>query len=728
MDIDGNKILRELSVIAFFFVFIFLLISLATYSSQDPSFNQYLGPDVNISNGGGIIGAYLAGLLVEFLGIASWMIPLIFLLLGIGSLTSRFSLAWYRWLGIFLLFICLTCAGAFPWLKGYELPGDIQGGGYLGETLLKTGVSFLHYTGFILLWLFLLVVGVQLFLRISWAQIIWRIKNSTQKIGQGFFRLGQKIQFGKKTTKTSNKSKRKSLPGKKQVLTEKKSQSGQKASSSKQEKSLQPVEVSVDQNKGLNYDHYSYPPSDLLDAVTAPKLSEEELALEEQSEKLTDCLLDFNIHGEVVNVRPGPVVTMFEFKPAPGIKISKIANLSDDIALALKALSVRIEAPIPGKDSVGIEVPNKKRRTVFFREIIDSQAFIRTSTELPIVLGQDIQGGARVENLVKMPHLLVAGATGAGKSVCLNSILVSLLFKASPEELKFLLIDPKRIEMASYSELPHLVHPVVTEMDLAKTALDWAVYQMDKRYESMAQLSVRNIVSYNQKLKELKEKRNPDVQDLEYMPYLVIIIDELSDLMLTAGKEAEASIVRLAQLARASGIHLILATQRPSVDVVTGLIKANFPARIAFQVSSKHDSRTILDASGAQCLLGKGDMLYKTSAGRLERIHGTYISDKEINATLDFWKKKYDLERELDLKQWQNETKGPAGQENSDIMNDPLYQQAVDFVLDQGKASISMIQRQLRIGFNRAAKFVEQMEYDGVIGPQEGSKPRTVIK
>ncbi len=444
---------------------------------------------------------------------------------------------------------------------------------------------------------------------------------------------------------------------------------------------------------------------------------------------MSDCLKQFGVQGEVVKSRPGPVVTMFEFRPAKGVKISRIANLSDDLALALKATAIRIVAPIPGKDTVGIEVPNTNRQTVAFREIIESRVFMKHKSPLPMVLGENIQGEPRVEDLSDMPHLLVAGATGAGKSVCLNSIIISLLFRASPEKMQLLLIDPKRIELASYSELPHLVHPVVTEMDLAKTALDWAVYEMNQRYEAMAKLNVRHIENYNKKLDQLQESDPESVQGLQKYPYMVLIIDELADLMFTAGKEVEASIVRLAQLARAAGIHLIIATQRPSVDVVTGLIKANFPARIAFQVSSKHDSRTILDAAGAQYLLGKGDMLFKTSAGKLDRIHGSYISDEEISAVIDFWNSKYPKESLVDLKEWQKEAeKQGTGEDSTDIDSDPLYDQAIEFVQDHGKASISMIQRQLRIGFNRAARFIEQMEKDGIIGPQEGSKPRQVIK
>jgi S-DNA-T family DNA segregation ATPase FtsK/SpoIIIE len=447
--------------------------------------------------------------------------------------------------------------------------------------------------------------------------------------------------------------------------------------------------------------------------------------------RLKECLADFGIQGEVQGVQPGPVITMFEFKPAPGVKISRIANLNDDLALALKAMAVRIVAPLPGRDTVGVEIPNVSREIVYLREIMDSPAFTRAKARLPLALGKDIQGNPAVADLARMPHLLVAGATGAGKSVCLNSLLLSMLYKFGPDELKLLLVDPKRIELAVYGDLPHLVHPVVTDMGLAKTALDWAVYEMEQRYDAMARLGVRNIASYNQKLDGLGPERPEDLQDLSRFPYLVIVIDELADLMLTAGKEVEVGIVRLAQLARAAGIHLILATQRPSVDVVTGLIKANFPSRIAFQVSSKHDSRTILDSVGAEYLLGQGDMLHKISGGNLLRLHGAFVDDEEIAGVVRYWKELQPQSFDLDFQDWKGEGEaaesgGDSG--GNDVASDPKYGDAVQFVMEQGRASISMIQRRMRIGFNRAARFIEQMEMDGVIGPQEGSKPRTVLK
>lgn len=446
---------------------------------------------------------------------------------------------------------------------------------------------------------------------------------------------------------------------------------------------------------------------------------------------LMACLRDFDIQAELVRVTPGPVVTMYEVRPAPGVRVNRIANLSGEIALALKAIAVRIQAPIPGQDTVGIEIPNTERQTVNFRELVASDAFRKGCGPLTMVLGKDIAGRPVLADLAKMPHLLVAGATGAGKSVCLNGILLSLLYRTQPSEMQLLLVDPKRIEMAVYADEPHLVHPVVKEMSDAKNALDWAVHEMDSRYDAMARLGVRNIAGYNQKLASYGDALPDDLRDLEPMSYLVIVIDELADLMLTAGREVETSIVRLAQLARASGIHMILATQRPSVNVVTGLIKANFPCRISFQVASVHDSRTILDQAGAEHLLGRGDMLFKPSGGQLQRLHGPFVSDEEVHNVVQYWKRHLSPSYKVDFASWGLEAAGPgAGRAGGggNAANDPVYPAVQAFVTEQGKASISLVQRRFNIGFNRAARIMEQLEQDGIIGPASGSKPRAVVK
>lgn len=464
------------------------------------------------------------------------------------------------------------------------------------------------------------------------------------------------------------------------------------------------------------------PPFDLLSKPQQSDVPPPLELMQAKGEKLMACIADFGIQGDLVRVTPGPVVTMFEVRPAPGVKVARIANLNQDIALSLKAEAVRIQAPIPGHDTVGVEIPNESRSTVNFREILESDVFSNSEALLTMALGKDIGGLPVVADLAKMPHLLVAGATGAGKSVCLNALLLSLLYKATPDEVKLLLVDPKRIELAVYADLPHLVHPVVTDMTLAKTALDWAVHEMEERYTAMARLGARNILGYNTKLKEMGDARPPELADLEPLPYLVIIVDELADLMLTAGKDVETAIVRLAQLARAGGIHLILATQRPSVDVVTGLIKANFPCRIAFQVSNKYDSRTILDSVGAELLLGRGDMLFKPNGGKLRRLHGAFVPDDDVAAVVAYWKRQRAPEYRVDFSEWglpqapaPDTAAGSAGNEE-----EALYVQVVSFACEEGqKISISKLQRRFRIGFNKAARFMERMEQDGIITPPD---------
>jgi S-DNA-T family DNA segregation ATPase FtsK/SpoIIIE len=470
------------------------------------------------------------------------------------------------------------------------------------------------------------------------------------------------------------------------------------------------------------------PGVDLLGSLPVNSNAMPRSALEAKGAILMTCLADFGILGELVGIIPGPVVTMFEIRPAPGVRVARIAGLSDDLALALKAVAVRIQAPVPGTDTVGIEIPNETRETVYLRELISSRLFQEASSPLSVALGKDIAGAPAVADLSAMPHLLIAGATGAGKSVGINAIILSFLYKARPEEVKLLLIDPKRVEMAIYADLPHLVHPVVTEVSLAKNALDWAVREMERRYGDMAKAGVRNIADYNKKLASFGPAPPEDLQDLAPFPYLVIIIDELADLMLVGTKEVETSVVRLAQLARAAGIHLILATQRPSVDVVTGLIKANFPCRISFQVTSRHDSRTILDTVGAEHLLGKGDMLFKPGGGKFQRIHGAFVSDDAVRAVTDYWRSRQQPEYKVDFAEGgvPEEEGGTFAGNGEDSAADPLYQEAVAFVRQQGKASVSLVQRRFRIGFNKAARFMEQMEKDGIVGSADGSKPRQV--
>ena len=482
---------------------------------------------------------------------------------------------------------------------------------------------------------------------------------------------------------------------------------------------------------------YVLPPLSLLESPEQKEIKVDKESLLANAKILEKRLEDFGVQGKVTEVRPGPVITMFEYEPAPGVKINKIVNLSDDLALALRAISVRIVAPIPGKAAVGIEIPNSVREPVYLKDILGCEDFAKAESKLTLALGKDIFGNPFVTNLAKMPHLLVAGATGAGKSVSLNSMICSLLYKADPEEVKFLMIDPKRLELSSYEGIPHLLHPVVFDPKAAATVLRWATEEMEIRYRLMAEKGVRNIDRYNQKVdRELKEARKKGGtilketegleertgENLALLPYVVIVIDELADLMMVSARDVEASLTRLAQMARAAGIHLLLATQRPSVDVLTGVIKANFPTRVSFQVSSKTDSRTILDANGAEHLLGMGDMLLlPPGTSRLVRVHGAFITENEITRVVEFWKKQGKPVYDQSILKPKEET-AEADAEGYDEM----YDQAVAVVAESRQASISMLQRRLRVGYNRAARMIEKMEQEGVVGPADGSKPREV--
>jgi S-DNA-T family DNA segregation ATPase FtsK/SpoIIIE len=473
---------------------------------------------------------------------------------------------------------------------------------------------------------------------------------------------------------------------------------------------------------------FTLPDLDLLDDPPEKEGRDiERESLEMNARLLERKLADFSVDGEVQEILPGPVITMYEFKPAPGIKISKIAGLADDLALALRASGVRIVAPIPGKAAIGIEIPNNQREPVFLKEILSSPAYKSSKHRLTVALGKDITGAPVTADLARMPHLLVAGATGTGKSVCLNAMINSLLFKASPDMVRFLMIDPKRIELSVYGDIPHLLHPVVTQPADATKALRWAVEEMERRYGLLSDRGVRNIDAYNRlALKTPPSSQNLDEGITRPLPYIVVLIDELADLMMAASKDVEDAIMRLAQMARAAGIHLIIATQRPSVDVLTGIIKANLPTRISFQVTSKVDSRTILDSIGAEHLLGEGDMLYMPpGVGRLTRIHGAFISEQEVKRVTDFLREQMKPEYDPAILEKMAQADEP---DEADIAEmDEKYEKAVDIVIRTGQASISGLQRKLRVGYNRAARMIEVMERQGIVGPSDGVRPREVL-
>jgi S-DNA-T family DNA segregation ATPase FtsK/SpoIIIE len=486
------------------------------------------------------------------------------------------------------------------------------------------------------------------------------------------------------------------------------------------------------------------PPLDLLEAVPQAETRDGALgpdALEQNARLLEQVLQDFGIRGEIVKVRPGPVVTLYELEPAPGIKTSRVIGLSDDIARSMSAVSARI-ATIPGRNVIGIELPNARRQTVYLRELLAAPAAAKPGVTLPLALGKDIGGTPVVVDLARMPHLLVAGTTGSGKSVGLNAMVLSLLFRLTPDECKFIMIDPKMLELSVYDDIPHLIAPVVTEPKKAVVALKWTVREMEERYRAMSKLGVRNIEGYNERITKARRKGEVLMRkvqtgfdsetgrpvyedqplDLTSLPYIVVVVDEMADLMMVAGKEIEAAIQRLSQMARAAGIHLIMATQRPSVDVVTGTIKANFPTRVSFQVTSKVDSRTILGEQGAEQLLGRGDMLYMAGGGRITRIHGPFIDESEVEAVAAFL---CEQGAPIYIEGITEEEDGPGEEDIGG--GDEMYEQAVELVVREGRASTSFIQRHLQIGYNRAARIIEQMEKRGVVSPANHVGKREIL-
>ena len=501
--------------------------------------------------------------------------------------------------------------------------------------------------------------------------------------------------------------------------------------------------------------NYQVPPLSLLEDPPPGRDTQDDKARDEilaSSAILEKKLLDFGIEGRVVQVLPGPVITLFEYEPAPGVKVSRIVSLADDLSLALRCVGLRILAPVPGKPVVGIEIPNMRRETIYFKDVMTSDVFQESISKLTLVIGKDITGEPAVQDLATTPHLLMAGSTGSGKSVGLNAMICSILLNATPDEVKMIMIDPKMLELSVYDGIPHLISPVVTNPKKAAAALQWAVTEMESRYKMMAEFGVRNINGFNEKAEKLqkeydqelkqREKANKGVkpvsaEDVEEdeedvipeppakLPYVVILIDELADLMMVASKGVEDSLTRLAQMARAAGIHLIVATQRPSVDVLTGIIKANFPTRMSYKVTSRVDSRTILDAMGADKLLGKGDMLFlPPGTSKLHRLHGVMVSDEEIQRIVDYIKKQAKPSYQEDIFDAVVEDEKSGGDEEEPF--DEKYEEAIASVAKDRQASISYIQRRLRIGYNRAARIIETMEREGVVGPSDGVKPREV--
>ena len=590
----------------------------------------------------------------------------------------------------------------------YVLFGSkFSAGGVIGIPLKSFLIKYTNATGGALILFFFWLIGLILATGFS-------LIATAKRLRQAFAFSADRIKtFYIKLRERRTKSKKRS----KKI----KAETDQKPSATKPVK-----EIPAPKQEVFDFMHsgtgFQLPSINFLDDYKTELSSADDENLQMQSKLLEKKLDDFGVKGQVVTVSPGPVITTFEYEPAPGVKINKIVNLTDDLALALRAISIRIVAPIPGKAVIGIELPNSTRELVRFKGIVASSVFEKSKSKLTICLGKDIVGNPVVAELNKMPHLLIAGATGTGKSVALNAMICSLLYKSTPDSVKLIMIDPKRIELSTYDGIPHLITPVVTDVKKATNALFWAVREMERRYELLSERQARNINTYNQKVdKEITETAN---DTLEKLPYIVIVIDELADLMMVASRDVEVALTRLAQMARAAGIHLIIATQRPSVDVLTGIIKANFPTRLSFQVSSKTDSRTIIDTNGAENLLGNGDMLFMPpGTAKLQRIHGAFISEAELARITEFLKSQQEPDYDKTVISEPVKEVGEIEAEEYD----EKYDDAVALITQTGQASISMIQRHLRIGYNRAARIIEVMEREGLVGPSDGAKPREVL-
>ena len=698
---------------------IFLFLCLFSFHPQDPSLNLYQSAPPQIHNLGGLVGAYLSDILWQIFGCASFLFPLILVVMGISIFANRkVESQGPRWVGFVLLLI--ATASLLDILIGEVKVFSYEGiaGGVLGKILgsfLKQYLSVVGATFFvILLFLSSMTLTTGISLKQGMVGVVKVVKGVVRWIIQVkdlYYGKWQKKRGKKETSKSAGVTR--ANPSPPVIL----SHPEQRATEPRQEPLPFP-----EPSSGI----YHLPSLSMLEGRKGKEVPVSKDVLFANSQILENKLKDYGVEGKVVGVRPGPIVTVYEFEPAAGVKVTKILNLEDDLALALSALSVRIQAPIPGKPVVGIEIPNPVRESVCLKDVVSADPFLNSGSTLTLALGKDISGNPFVIDLARLPHLLVAGSTGSGKSVSINAMVCSLLLSATPDEVKFLLIDPKMLELPAYEGIPHLLLPVVTNPKEAAIALRWMVEEMERRYAMMAEQGIRNIENYNQKIKEgtirlVEGTEGPTPP--KQLPYVLVVIDELADLMIVSGREVEESIIRLAQMARAAGIHLILATQRPSVDVLTGLIKVNFPARISFQVSTKTDSRTILDTQGAEHLLGSGDMLFlPPGSSKLLRIHGAYVSEGEIKRLVEFWQRQGEPTYTRNILLERKERK-----EREDDEYDEKYDEAVAYVSTTGQASISLIQRKLRIGYNRAARIIERMEEEGVVGPSDGVKPRDVL-
>ncbi len=749
---SGSRFQDEILGVLWLTVTVIVFLSLLSFDPYDTTLYTDR-PNTVPHNLIGIAGAYLSGILFFLCGLTAYLAVIVVLIMGLRRLFKRKTTALYsRLFGTVLLFLS---ASALVYMLFSGRPNEKSGGllgfviagflvnyfGRIGAFIIATGfvlISSVIATEFAVIPVFIKIVRV---VGKFFARLLVELRDVMTHVMRARSEARPCLNArpeAKKTVLPPSAQKREPFVRPATPVTGKIQEKDQKpkitiatppaekslASSRKDAMKDTPKRNVVSVSSFESPVDYKLPTSDLL--LSPPPIEEREIkeSLEESSKILEETLLDFGIEVKVKEVERGPVITRYELEPAPGVKVNRITALSDDIALAMKAHSVRIVAPIPGKARVGVEVPNTTTAFVYLKEVVESLQFQPATLKIPLAIGKDIAGEPLIEDLAAMPHLLIAGTTGSGKTVCINGLIVSLLFKFSPDHLQFIMIDPKMVELSCYNDLPHLLCPVITSAKQAKSALEWAVSEMESRYQLFAKLGVRNIEMFNTKKKngDLASKSESDIEIPHKIPYIVIVIDELADLMLLARDEIEDSITRLTQLSRAVGIHLVLATQRPSVDVITGVIKANFPARISFKVASKVDSRTVLDANGADKLLGRGDLLFlKPGTSKLIRAQGCLLSDGEIERIVDSIKKQ--------LKPRYNEDILKSSRDSSMRFqeDDEMYDEAVKVVMQSRQASVSILQRRLRLGYTRAARLIDIMEAKGIVGPYRGSKPREIL-
>ena len=747
-----KELSSEIVVIVSAFLSFYALLSLMTYNAQDPGWSHSGGDATDVSNLGGQLGANLSDMLLHGFGYMSFLVPIMILAIGISYFRHRHSTtppSYFKRVmvaGGFLVTVLGGCGMENLHFSHWAIDKHFEAGGYLGAWLNSGTVDMFGQLGSTLLMVTLFLAGITIFSGLSWfklmdsigAKIFSMVDNFQERREQKEDReIGAKARIVRQETVTELKEKvSKVAPTIKPKIAP--------AAAKKEESGRMEREKQATMFDSMHSSNDALPALSLLDPAEVQEFGYSDDELNALSVLLVKKLADFNVAVEVVSVHQGPVVTRFEIDPAPGIKAATITGLAKDLARAMSTVSVRVVENIPGKSFLGIEIPNESREIVRLVEGLSSSQFEDMSSPLALVLGKDISGKTVIADLAKMPHVLIAGTTGSGKSVCINALILSLVYKATAKQVRMIMVDPKMLELSVYEGIPHLMCPVVTDMSEAANALRWSIVEMERRYKLMSELGVRNLAGYNRKVKLAEESGEPVLdpfvkdgqiaEPLQELPCLVVVIDELADLMMTVGKKVEELITRLAQKGRASGIHLVLATQRPSVDVITGLLKANIPTRIAFQVSSKIDSRTVIDQMGAEMLLGHGDMLYVPPGSSLpERVHGSFVSDKEVHEVVKSLigdsEPEYD-ESILSAPKEVNDALPSAFRDdaaNDDPENDPLYDQAVEFVTRTRKASISSVQRQLRVGYNRAARMIETMEMTGVVTPAEDNGRREVL-